>query len=460
MSSILKRPAEEVEIPFSILDTDLYKLTMQNAVLHHFYDSQVVIKFTNRAPHMLFNKECFDWVVKHVNRLSELQLQREERISLQNAYPWFNDKYLDYLQNMKLDPKNQVKLTFHPKPRLDDNSGDNDNEEYGEIECIIKGPWRDTILYEVPIMSILSEGYFKFVDTDWDYNGQFELAKRKASDLLSPPKPTNPLVFSEFGTRRRRSFFTQDTIIRGLIAGFDEYKSNGGQGGLLAGTSNVYLALKYGLKPAGTIAHEWIMAIGATYGYQGANGRAMDMWEQVYPPGPDGAPLTMLTDTYTAQAFFVDFISSPERALRWSTLRQDSGDPFAFVQSAKEAWKVIEDKSGIKREDGVVAKGRRVIFSDGLDIQKAIELQKGCDEIGMSASFGIGTFLTNDFKKASNPTETSKPLNIVIKLNQIDGKNCVKLSDDKGKFTGDVEEVKRAQEELHLPRDHEEKRRG
>jgi len=162
--------------------------------------------------------------------------------------------------------------------------------------------------------------------------------------------------------------------------------------------AQVYLALKYGVKPMGTIAHEWIMAIGAVYGYKGANGRAMDMWEAgelpsthrlllqlilVYPPGPNGAPLTMLTDTFTAQAFFVDFIADPSRALRWGSLRQDSGDPFTFVKQAKAAWKEVEDKAGVDREDGIVAKGKRIIFSDGLDVDKAIALQKGCDELGI-----------------------------------------------------------------------------
>ncbi|WWD18363.1 nicotinate phosphoribosyltransferase [Kwoniella shandongensis] len=453
MTDILHVPAEEVEVPFSILDTDLYKLTMQNAVLYHFHDAQVVIRFTNRSPHMLFSKDCFDWVQERVNRLANIKLRPEERQALSATCPYFPKSYLDYLENVRLDPINQVKLTFHAKS-TDENLG-----EMGEIECVIEGPWRDTILYEVPIMSILSEGYFKFVDTDWNLDGQLERAKQKALDLLSPPKPINPLAFSEFGTRRRRSFQTQDIIVRGLIAGHEEWKAAGGTGGGLSGTSNVYLALKYGLKPAGTIAHEWIMAIGATYGYKGANGRAMDMWEAVYPPGPSSAPLTMLTDTYTAQAFFVDFISDPTRALRWSVLRQDSGDAFAFVKSAKEAWKQVEEKAGVDN-GGVIAKGKRVIFSDGLDTEKAIELQKGCDELGIAASFGIGTFLTNDFRRASKPDEVSKPLNIVIKLNQINGKNCIKLSDDKGKYTGDVDEVKRAQEELGLPAEHEDKRRG
>jgi nicotinate phosphoribosyltransferase len=103
----------------------------------------------------------------------------------------------------------------------------------------------------------------------------------------------------------------------------------------------------------------------------------------VFPRGAGEAPLTMLTDTFTAQAFFVDFISDPTRALRWGSLRQDSGDPFAFVKSAKQAWKEVEGKQGVSREDGVVAKGKRIIFSDGLDIDTAIALQKGCDDLGI-----------------------------------------------------------------------------
>jgi nicotinate phosphoribosyltransferase len=95
----------------------------------------------------------------------------------------------------------------------------------------------------------------------------------------------------------------------------------------------------------------------------------------------------MLTDTFTAQAFFVDFISNPERALRWGSLRQDSGDPFKFVREAKEAYRKVEDAAGVKREDDIVAKGKRIIFSDGLDVDSAVALQKGCDEIGMAGGY-------------------------------------------------------------------------
>lgn len=211
----------------------------------------------------------------------------------------------------------------------------------------------------------------------------------------------------------------------------------------------VYLALKYGLAPSGTIAHEWIMAIGATYGYEHANARAMDMWEEVYPANAEHRPpLIMLTDTYTAGVFFADFIADPARALRWNALRQDSGDPYEFVRQAKAAWEAVCAKTGRPATEALA--GKRVVFSDSLDVERAIKLQQGCDEIGLAAAFGIGTFFTNDFKRKSDPTQQSKALNMVIKLNQIDGKDCVKLSDDKGKHTGAKEEVERAQRELHL----------
>ncbi|ORY31433.1 putative nicotinate phosphoribosyltransferase [Naematelia encephala] len=445
--------SSDVEIPFSIIDTDLYKLSMQNAVLRFFPDARVSIKFTNRAPEMLFSRPAFDWIQEHVNRLSNLHLQPNEREFLSAACPYFPTSYLDFLEALSLDPKEQVKMSFHPKT-------EEGGVEMGEISCMIQGLWRECILYEVPIMSILSEGYFKFVDTDWNLDGQVEQARRKAELLLSPPKSITPIIFSEFGTRRRRSFHAMNLVMQGLVEGYEEYKRKGGKSGVFSGTSNVYFAMKYGLKPVGTIAHEWIMAIGAVYGYRGANGRAMDMWEEVYPRGPDAAPLTMLTDTFTAEAFFVDFIADPVRALRWTTLRQDSGDAMAFVRQAKEAWKVVERAAESKSGDGNQPVTKRVIFSDGLDVDRALALQKGCDDLGIAAAFGIGTFLTNDFRRASDSSQVSKPLNIVIKLNQIDGRDCVKLSDDKGKYTGNIDEVKRVQRELGLAAEHEQRKGG
>jgi nicotinate phosphoribosyltransferase len=141
---------------------------MQNAVLRHFPDAHVTIKFTNRAPHMLFSRECFDWVQEHVHRalrlalifqkrlisgLGELKLTNEEREALAKACPYFPESYLDYLAQLTLHPKEQVRMQFVPKGQ-DEKLG-----EMGEIECLIEGVWTECILYEVPIMSIRAYGF-------------------------------------------------------------------------------------------------------------------------------------------------------------------------------------------------------------------------------------------------------------------------------------------------------------
>jgi nicotinate phosphoribosyltransferase len=173
----------------------------------------------------------------------------------------------------------------------------------------------------------------------------------------------------------------------------------------------------------------------------------------------------MLTDTYTIKTFFDEFTSDSERALRWNGLRHDSGDPLTFARAVKDAWTDVAAKSG-KPADQVI-KGKKVIFSDGLDVPESLRIWRECEKIGIDgkhtvcrsdfysnysrfsiASFGIGTNLTNDFKKVSDPETKSKPLNIVIKLRRIDGLECVKLTDDKGKYTGKPDEVSRVLKKL------------
>lgn len=117
---------------------------------------------------------------------------------------------------------------------------------------------------------------------------------------------------------------------------------------------------------------------------------------QVYPRGPNAAPLTMLTDTYTASAFFTDFKSDLPRALRWTTLRQDSGDPFKFVKQAKAVWEEVEQAAGLTAEEKK-ERIKRVIFSDGLDVETALGLQKGCDEIGIGGEL-VGLFIELDVR--------------------------------------------------------------
>lgn len=202
--------------------------------------------------------------------------------------------------------------------------------------------------------------------------------------------------------------------MRGLIAANEEF---GGAGkGRLAGTSNVHFAQKYNIAPIGTIAHEWIMGVAALTGYEGSNGRAMDLWEKSFP---SGALSIALTDTFSTKPFFDDFVSDPERANRWKGLRQDSGSPFKFISLAKEAFERVgaDPKQSalllllpmrITNAD-LRAPTEIVVFSDGLDVAKAIELKKASDEAGVGCSFGVGTTFTNDFVKNESPVEQDVP---------------------------------------------------
>ncbi|KAJ4479922.1 nicotinate phosphoribosyltransferase [Lentinula aciculospora] len=404
-------------LPQSILDTDLYKFTMQNAVLQNFPDVHAIYRFTNRnKDRTLFNIECFERFQTAVSQFDQAKLTHNERAWLAETCPYFPSQYLDYLESYRFKPE-QVHVEFIPV------EGDK-----GHIEIRAEGPWVETILWEVPLMACLSETYFTTVDNDWSNDGQEDLAYQKGKALLEAG-----CVFSEFGTRRRRSFHTQDFVVRALLKAVQDIPNSG----KLTGTSNVFLAKKYGINPVGTVAHEWFMGIGALRGYGSVNDLALKIWETAY----SNSILLALTDTFSTTAFFQSFSKNPARARKWHGLRQDSGDPLEFAPRAKEVYENM----------GIDHREKMIIYSDSLNLDKALKLKKQADEIGFKASFGIGTFLTNDFVKASDPNRKSPALNMVIKLAEVDGKSCVKISDDLRKNTGDQEVVKEVKELFGLP---------
>lgn len=398
----------------SLLDTDLYKFTMQQAVRQHFPDATVTYRFTHRDQDVFFSRACVEAFQRSLAGFKDVSLTNDEKRWLATACPYLKSDYLDFLEQYRFKP-DQVSVNFTPV------SEDGQN---GSIGIDAKGLWMDAILWEVPIMACLSELYFCIDETDWDYHQQEENAQRKAEVLLQ-----TGCTLSEFGTRRRRSYHIQDLVISSILKAKEKLPGKG----RFSGTSNVHFAKKYNLTPVGTIAHEWFMGVAALDGYDNANTRALDLWEQTY----QDVLLTALTDTFSTQAFFREFSQDRERACRWTSLRQDSGDPLAFAPAAKAMYESI----------GIDHKTKSIIYSDSVTLDKALALKQQCDDIGFTCSFGIGTFLTNDFRtKSSGYKEKSRALNMVIKLNSVDGKPCVKISDDLGKNTGDpstVEFVKR-----------------
>ncbi|TDL21416.1 nicotinate phosphoribosyltransferase [Rickenella mellea] len=412
---------EELEyaVPGSLLDTDLYKLTMQQAVLQHFPDVTATYKFTHRDADVLFSKTCVDTFRESLPHFANMALTSAELSFLQTSCPFFTPSYLSYLSAFRFKPV-QVSVNFIPSKN---------DAERGRVDIVAAGPWIETIMWEVPLMACLSETYFTMDDRDWSEDGQNQLAYNKAKTLLGAD-----VQFSEFGTRRRRSYATQDLVVHEIVRAAKDLP---GQGNFM-GTSNVSLAMKYSVKPIGTIAHEWFMGVAALKGYEHANATALDLWEAVYPQGP----LLALTDTFSTGVFLKEFAADPERARRWKGLRQDSGDPFVYAPRAKETYESI----GIDHRD------KTIIYSDSLDVDKALRLKRQCDEVGFIPSFGIGTFFTNDFRSISSGGKSkSRALNMVIKLSSVDGKPCIKISDEITKNTGDRETVNEVKALYGLP---------
>ncbi|KAL5462752.1 hypothetical protein PMIN06_001445 [Paraphaeosphaeria minitans] len=447
---------------FSLLDTDLYKLTMQCCVLKFFPDVAVTYSFTNRTPDKKLNRAAFRWLQAHVDKLENISLSDEEYKFLKSTCHYLNDQYLRFLSNFRLRPSKQLKLVFKP---INDTGSDDD---LGDFNIQTEGLWVETILYEIPLLALVSEAYFKFVDKDWSHAGQVEKAYEKGSKLLQ-----GDCIFSEFGTRRRRDYHTQDLVLQGLCRAEADGASKGWQG-KLTGTSNVHFAMKHGLAPIGTVAHEWFMGVAAiTNNYEQANRIGLEYWTSTFG---EGVLSIALTDTFGTPAFlraFKEPIPEPTTAATtlssaaattnpdvqtlvrteppihagsdgatkrrrtyaevFTGVRQDSGDPLDFVKMMRQFY----DEQGIKAK-------KTIVFSDSLNIDLCLKYKAAAEKEGFQPTFGVGTFLTNDYVHESTGNK-SVPLNIVIKIASASGRHAVKISDNIGKNTGDkstVEDVK------------------
>ncbi|KAI1384213.1 nicotinate phosphoribosyltransferase [Hypoxylon trugodes] len=428
----------------SFLDTDLYKLTMQCAVFKYYPDVPVTYAFTNRTPEKKLSRKAFSWLCEQISKLGNISLSDDELRYLQTHCKYLTPPYLAFLKEFRLKPREQLNPTFVP---VGADTGADD--ELGDVHIEIRGKWVDTILYEIPLLALTSEAYFKFMDKDWNYDGQEQKAYEKGIRLLEAG-----CIFSEFGTRRRRDYHTQALVFRGLVKSSKEGEKRG-LPGTLSGTSNVHLAMRFNLPPIGTVAHEWFMGIAAiTNDYTEATEEALRRWVGCFGEGVLGIALT---DTFGTPEFLKAF-SKPIRYLPdtpniplldegtrpttssrtyadvYAGVRQDSGDPANFVKLMREFY----DKQGIKDK-------RNIVFSDSLDIDRCIEYKRVSEEQGFQPTFGVGTFLTNDFTQLSTGKK-SVPLNIVIKLSSAAGNPAIKISDNIGKNTGDsakVAEVKK-----------------
>jgi nicotinate phosphoribosyltransferase len=292
----------------------------------------------------------------------------------------------------------------------------------GDLEIIAEGKLIDINIFEVYILSIVNELYFNslvdpVIDQACGRTGgapllNYQIGMDRLDQKIKSLKDYPNLKFAEFGTRRRYSKRWQANVVSRLVSNCPN----------IVGTSNVHLAKKFNIKPIGTVAHEFSMAhLSFVDRLEQAQGRALHVWRQEY----DQSLGIALSDTFTTDAFLRDFGFSVARA--YDGVRHDSGCPFEFGHKMIEHYKSI----------GIDPRRKAIIFSDGLDIPLAIKIWKEFAGL-ISVSFGIGTNFSNDVG--------IKPLNIVMKLLECNGKPTIKLSDNVGKAMGDAKMIEMVKE--------------
>ena len=364
-------------IVVSLLDTDLYKFNMDQVIFHKHTDLCGEYYFKCRNEGVKFTREMLDEINGQIDHLCSLK---------------FTKKELDYLRSIRFIKNDYVEFLRLWRPIRE--YVETGLSADGELSIVVKGPLFSAMQFEIYLLEIVNEVYFRFT---YDYDELLKSAKERLDKKIAAFNDgTYTFRFAEFGCRRRLSREWEDVVIKRLAT---ETKN-------CVGTSNVYFAMKYNLTPIGTYAHEFVQM------YQGidsiplayTNHYAMKDWYDEYQ-GDNG---TALTDTITTDLFLLDFNRSMVN--NYTGVRHDSGDPFKWGE------KII---AHYKKYD-VDPKTKLLLFSDGLDFDHAQALYDNFKDRA-KVSFGIGTFCSNDTKEES--------LNIVIKLQFVNGRPVAKLSD-------------------------------
>ena len=368
-------------IVVSLLDTDLYKFNMDQVIFHKHTNLSGEYYFRCRNKDVTFTQEMFDEINAQIDHLCTLTFQPEE---------------LDYLRSIRFIKSDYVEFLrlWHPIRDYVQTS----LSEQGELEIVVRGPLFSAMQFEIYLLEIVNEVYFRL---RYDYDVLLASARERLDEKIRGFQTgTYTFQFAEFGCRRRLSREWEDVVVRRLCTETQN----------CVGTSNVYLAMKYHLTPIGTYAHEFVQM------YQGidsiplayTNHFALQDWYDEYQ-GDNG---TALTDTVTTDLFLLDF----NRAMvnNFSGVRHDSGDPYEWGE------KMIAHY----QRYGTDPRTKLLLFSDSLDFDRAQKLYDHFHD-RVKVSFGIGTFCSND---------TCEPaLNIVIKLQTVNGRAVAKLSDSPGK---------------------------
>lgn len=370
----------------SLLETDLYKFSMGQAIYHQFPGYKTTWSFKCRNKDVVFTAEMIEEIKNQIKAYCNLRFTEDE-LNYLDSIKWLKGSYIDFLRLWR--------------PRYEDFEIGN----YGDCGIFIeaKGTWLNTSMYEIPVLAIVNEVYFRMA---YNYEKLFDSFKENSIEKVK--KLVNGVynigTFSEFGLRRRLSSEAQEFIVKELM-------NNTYPGSNFIGTSNVYLAKKFGLKPVGTMAHEWIMCVGQgnhKHNPAYSNWYALDAWVKEYGVLNGIA----LTDTITTDCFLKDFQLT--YATLFSGVRHDSGDPYIWGEKMINHYKSL----------GINPKTKDLLFSDGVDFELANALNAYFKDRAKPA-FGIGTYLSND--------TCVNALNIVMKTTFCNGSDVAKISDVAGK---------------------------
>ena len=367
----------------SLLDTDLYKFTMMQVVLHHFPGAQVEYTFKCRSEGVDLTPHLGE-IRREIGALPDLRMRAEE-LEYLRSFRFIKSDFVDFLGLFCFNAKY---IRIEP-----------DAAAQGGVDITIRGPWLHTILFEIPVLAIISEVYFRNTQPVPDLpEGRRRLAAKIA--MVREVEPELEFRISDFGTRRRFSLAWHEEIIGTLKREIPQFFS---------GTSNVALAMQHNLTPLGTLAHEYMQACQALGPrLRDSQTFAFDIWAKEYR----GDLGIALSDTYGMDAFLRDF--DMFLCKLFDGVRHDSADPFEWGE------KMIAHY----RKNRVDPRTKTLIFSDQLSVPLAIRLARHFHGRART-SFGIGTNLTNDLGY--------EPLNIVMKMTECNGQPVAKLSDSPGK---------------------------
>lgn len=367
-------------IIISLLDTDLYKFNMDQVIFHKHTDLCGEYYFKCRNEGVVFTPEMVEEINAQIDHLCTLTFRPEE-LSYLRSIRFIKDDYVEFLRLWR-------PIREYVTAEMVD----------GELSVVVRGPLFSAMQFEIYLLEIINEVYFRM---NYDYETLRASAEERLNKKIAAFNDgTYTFQFAEFGCRRRLSREWEDVVVRRMA----QETAN------CVGTSNVYLAMKYDLTPIGTYAHEFVQM------YQGVNSiplaytnhYAMRDWYDEYQ-GDNG---TALTDTITTDLFLMDF----NRAMvnNYTGVRHDSGDPYEWGEKIIAHYKKY----------GVDPRTKLLLFSDSLNFDKAEALYQYFKEKS-KVSFGIGTFVSND--------TCVDALNIVIKLQYVNGRPVAKLSDAPGK---------------------------